>query len=165
MTDQHIEEELSISYVSAVVAFAGRSYQTIARDYGVDGAIRQIDQYNGKFIDIGTIFECQLKATINWSEKGNEILYDMEADAYNKLIYKNSKSTVPCILILLCLPKDKAKWLQVDPHQLAIKECCYYQKIEGDPTVNTSKVRVKISKDNKFNQSGIETLIADLESN
>ena len=57
---------MSVSYVSAVVAKAGASFDIVSRDYGVDVCVRRIDKFNGMLMDMGVSFDFQLKSTTNW---------------------------------------------------------------------------------------------------
>lgn len=162
VTLQHIEESLSVSYVSAVVGKAGASFDIVTRDYGVDVCVREIDNYNGKAMDMGVVYDCQLKSTINWEIKKDYIVYDLESDTYNKLVYRHSKSSYPCILILFCLPKKKSEWLTITENELILKNCCYYCYIKGNRKGNKKTVRIKIPRSNIFSPSVVNKLIEDV---
>ncbi len=114
-----------------------------------------------KKIDTGSILDCQLKSTINWSEDDVNIIYDMEADAYNKIILQNQRSSIPTYLILLCLPKEQINWISFTTDQLILRKCCFYQYISGDFTENTDSIRVRIPKTNLFNPEKILQLISE----
>jgi hypothetical protein len=159
ISTQHIEESLSLSYVNAVVSKTGQVFNVINRDYGVDGSVRRIDSINGKLIDMGAVFDCQLKASKNWSENETEIIYDIKADAYNRLVIRRENSTLPCYLILLCLPKDKKDWLCITENELILKRSCYYYQMPDERTKNTSSVRVKIPKKNLFDCGAVNILL------
>lgn len=99
---QTIEELISMSYVSAVIASSGFSPNTVAKDYGVDLEVRRIDTFGGKKIDLGVMLEFQLKASINWVADDSHIIFDLEADAYNRLVIRRDNSSIPCALVLCC---------------------------------------------------------------
>lgn len=160
---QNIEESLSVSYVSAVVAKAGASFDIVSRDYGVDVCVRRVDKFNGQLMDMGVSFDCQLKATINWTEEGSHIIYDLEADAYNKLIYRHQASTTPCLLVLLCLPKDQEEWLIFSEDEMNLRKCCYYYYVQGEMTNNKRSIRIRIPKCNKLSPEIIGKLIDDVK--
>ena len=143
---QTIEEMISVSYVSAVVACAGSAPNPIAKDFGIDLEVRDISQHGGKRIDLGSVFALQIKSTINWTQENDYIVYDMEADAFNRLVYQRDHASLPCALVLCCLHKDQAKWLAVCEDDLKIEKCCYYYFIEGDETKNSSKRRIRIPR-------------------
>lgn len=159
ISTQHIEESLSLSYVNAVVSKTGQVFDVISRDYGVDGSVRKIDSIDGKLIDMGAIFDCQLKASKNWSENETEIIYDIKADAYTRLAVRRKYSTLPCYLILMCLPKDESQWLRITENELILKRSCYYYQVPDQQTQNTSSVRIKIPKINLFDCEALNALL------
>ncbi len=111
-------------------------------------------------MDMGAAFDCQLKSTINWSIKNNVVLYDIDSESYNKIIYRNNHASLPCYLVLLCLPKEKINWLSVHSSQLVLKECCYYYLITGEITKNQESKRLHIPITNIFNSQAV-TVIAN----
>lgn len=143
---QNIEELISVSYVSAVVARSGSAPNAVAKDFGIDLEVREISQHGGKRIDLGSVLAFQLKATINWSLEDDYVVYDMESDAFNRLVFQRDNASLPCALVLCCLPKDQSKWLSVCENELRIEKCCYYHFIEGSETTNTSKKRIRIPR-------------------
>jgi len=163
LTNEHIEESLSISYVNAIVAHAGQVFEIRDRDYGVDGSVVKIDKIANQYIDLGAAFDCQLKATVTWqfNEEKDLILYDMKVDAYNRLIRRNKNGTIPCVLILLCLPQSKNDWLTINEHELILRKCCYYYYLNGDETDNESSKRVKIPIVNIFDCASVNEIVKD----
>jgi len=164
ISTQHIEESLSLSYVNAVVSKTGQIFNVITRDYGVDGSVRRVDSINGDLIDMGAVFDCQLKASKNWSENETEIIYDIKADAYNRLVARRKNSTLPCFLIFMCLPEDESEWLCITENELILKRSCYYYQVPGEHTQNTSSVRIKIPKINLFDCVALNGLMESLLS-
>lgn len=148
---QAIEEALSVSYVGAIVSKAGLNYDIVQRDYGVDISIRQID--------MGAILDCQLKSTINWSLDDTHIVYDMEAPAYNKLVYRSQNGSYPCLLVLLCLPRDSNDWIFLDEERLELRKCCYWMYLTGAPTKNSSKIRIRVPRSNAFTPEAIPEIL------
>ena len=116
-------------------------------DYGVDGTFHPIKQIGSSLCDSGFPLDFQLKATTNWQINGTEIIYRMSADAYNKLIDRdNNNRAIPQILILLCLPQNPSEWLEVNEDQLMLRKCCYWHRLRGQLTTNSSKVTVRIPR-------------------
>lgn len=161
---QKIEEMLSISYVSTIIAKTGASYEIISRDYGIDVSIRRVDKFRGSCIDVGVSFECQLKASINWSLNDSEVIYDMEVDAYNKLVYQNSVSPYPCILVVFCLPRDEKQWINISEKELILRNCCYYALSENVFTNNSSSIRVKIPRTNIFTPEAVQLIMEKVKN-
>ncbi len=156
----NIEESLSVSYVSAIVAKAGASFNIVSKDYGVDISVRRIDKYKGQLMDMGVVFDCQLKASVNWVLEDTTIAYDLEVDTYNKLIYRHQKSLTPCILVLLCLPKEQDNWLKVSEDELNIRKCCYYYYLKsGHFSQNKRTVRIRIPRNNIFTPTTVLQLM------
>ena len=81
ITQQKIEEQLSVAYATAVVAKTGHTFSVVPQDYGVDVSIRRISRYRGEIIDSGPVLECQFKSTINYTLTDSHVIYDMEASA------------------------------------------------------------------------------------
>jgi len=160
---QHTEEVLQVSYVSAVVSQFGHTYIVLDKDYGTDGIVRRIKRHAGQIIDLGTAFDCQLKATINWEDKDGTIVFDLDADAYNKLVLRNTNSDTPILLILLCLPPDRKEWISVDANSFQIRRCCYFSYLTGEPTSNTGSKRIFIPAKNVFDLKNLELLFADFD--
>jgi hypothetical protein len=154
---QTIEELISMSYVSAVIASSGFAPNTIAKDYGVDLEVRRIGKHGSKRVDLGVMLEFQLKASINWEAKDSYVI--LEADAYNRLVFRRDNASTPCILILCCLPIEESSWLNVCEEELVIRKCCYYHFIDGKETKNSSSIRIKIPRIQLLTPKSIHELI------
>jgi len=155
---QTIEELISMSYVSAVIARAGFAPSTPDKDYGVDLAVRHIKTFKSKRIDLGVVLEFQLKASINWETNDSHVIFDLDADAYNRLVCRRDNASTPCILVLCCLPKEENSWLSVCEDELVIRKCCYYHFIEGKETNNSSSIRIKIPRTQQLTPQSIKEL-------
>lgn len=156
---QTTEELLSIAHVSAIVASAGAIPDPVTHDFGADMGVRRIGNFDGKRIDLGVVLDLQLKATINWSEDDNFIIYDISVDAYNRLIIRNKNSHATCVLIVCCLPEDKLQWLDASEKHLLLRKCCYYQTINGTKSENKRSVRLKIPKSQLLTPSVVKDLV------
>ncbi|EHJ9962106.1 DUF4365 domain-containing protein [Vibrio parahaemolyticus] len=156
---QSIEESLSVAHVGAIVSRAGASFNLVTNDYGVDVSVRKIASYGGKLMDLGVAFDCQLKSSINWSEKGDHIIYDVEVDTYNKLIFREENSSTPCLLVLLCLPKEQSEWLVATDDSLILRKSCYFFHLKGIKTSNSSSKRIKIPKANLLTPEAVCNLL------
>lgn len=159
-----IEESLSVSYVGSVVAKTGVLYDIVPKDYGVDVCVRNVDYFDGKMMDTGVAFDIQLKATIKWKLDGENIIYDLEASTYNKLVYRHNQNTYPCILVLLCLPREQEKWLEITEEVLSMRKCCYFVYINGDNyTENSATTRIRIPRSNILTPEAVEKLMTDVK--
>ena len=143
---QLIQESLSISYANAVISRSGLAFNSVQHDYGTDVEVRRLSKHGSKVIDLGPIIEFQLKSSINWSLDPEHVTYDMEAEAYNRYIYRRDEGYLPFALILCCLPQDQSSWLNICEEELIFKKCCYYSFIDGPATENTSSIRIRIPR-------------------
>lgn len=159
---QSIEESISVSCVSAIVSRAGATFDIVTHDYGVDFTVRRIDSIGGKRMDMGGIFDCQLKATINWGKEKDFVIYDLDADTYNKLVYRKENSSLPCFLVVMCLPKNNSDWICVSEESLTIKKCCYYFSVNGKSTKNKSSIRLKIPREQLLTPDAVTNLIKQI---
>ena len=161
---QTIEELLSVSYVSAIIARSGFAPNYIAKDYGVDLEVRRIGINSNQRIDLGCFLDLQLKASVNWTLDNEHVVYDLDADAYNRLIFRRDNSSIPCALVLCCLPRDEATWLHVCEDELKIKKCCYYHFLDGTETGNSSTKRIRIPRTQLLTPQTLTDLKATLFS-
>lgn len=146
-------EDIQVSYISALCASAGLSYDPQRHDDdGTDGIIKKrlVDQ-NGGFQDL--YLRIQLKSTASrssYSEQDAVIRYKLKAKNYNDLC---GKSYLPIILGLLIFPEDENLWVQCDPEELLIRGRLYWTELsQQQPTDNASSVTVEIPKVNVVNK-------------
>lgn len=143
---QSIEELLSLSCVSAIIARSGHAPNPIAYDFGIDLEVRNVANHGTSRIDVGAFLSLQLKASVNWTLEPEYVVFDLEAAAYNRLAFQNSNSTVPCALVLCCLPPDPEHWMSVCEDDFILRKCCYFYFIKGDETDNTVSKRIRIPR-------------------
>lgn len=143
---QSIEELLSVAYVSAVVARSGFVPNSVQHDFGVDMSVRRIGAFGNRRIDLGTFLDLQLKASVSWSLTDKHLAFDLEADAYNRLILRRENAATPCALVVCCLPRDDSSWLSVHEDELILKKCCYYHFLSGSQTTNRASQRIHIPR-------------------
>lgn len=155
---QTIEELISVSYVSAIIARSGCVPNSIAEDFGIDLEVRHIALYGNKRIDMGAFLSLQLKASVNWLLEDNYVVYDIEADAFNRLVFRRDKASLPCALVLCCLPKDESLWMAACEDELTIKKCCYYYFVEGPESSNSSSKRIRIPRSQLLTPESILSL-------
>jgi hypothetical protein len=159
---QTIEELISVSYVSAIIARSGFAPNSVEKDYGIDLEVRNIANYGARRIDLGAFLALQLKASVNWSLDNEYVVYDIEADAYNRLVFQSKNSSTPCALVLCCLPKDEAAWLDICEDELKIKKCCYYYFVEGPESGNSRTKRLRIPRSQLLTPTSLHKLKEEL---
>lgn len=160
-----IKEELSISYMTAVSAAAGISFDLQRHDEdSTDAELRKtivLDADKNERFNAG--LRVQLKATSSpnlCQDCGGTIKYVLKAKNYNDLC---CEATTPIILALLILPEDKAEWLKWTSEDLLIKGVMYWANFQGqERTSNTGSVTVEIDKKHKINSDTLQDLLERL---
>jgi hypothetical protein len=164
MTQNDIEEALSRAYVFAVAGRAGVNISGSVKDYGTDGTFKRVIIFEGNLMENGFPLDFQLKASIDCKIEPNFVVYDMKADAYQKLAYRRNNGSTPQILILLALPPDAEQWMGHSEDALLIRQCCYWYLVDKDFTENTSSVRIRIPRSQQFTTGALEELLTKAES-
>ncbi len=160
MRDSRVKEDISISYISALCAYAGIAYDIIRHDdNSTDGILRKC-----VFLDGNRKYDAelriQLKSTSSpsqYTDNGSTLTYKLKVKNYNDLCLP---STTPIILGLLVLPEDEKLWIDCTEEELLIRGCMYWAefsgKIESD---NTDRVSVKIDKDHIINAESLQKIL------
>jgi len=159
-----IEERLSLAYVQAIVASAGADYKPYpSKEWGLDcDILRVANMPGGKQTYTDQFLSCQVKATTRWIQRTDQILYDLKAEAYNKLVAFEIK---PVILILFKLPVTQGEWVNCAEDCLELRNCCYWKIVKGVPTDHTSSIRISIPRTQIFDQTAVNYLLKKLEDN
>jgi hypothetical protein len=125
-------------------------------DYGVDGTFHQVTirtqidnagKTRARRLNSGFNLEFQCKASADWTEEADAIVYDLEAKTYNDLVQRSTtQNATPLILILMCLPEDEAEWFLLTEEHLFLRKCCYWHRLTGSETGNTHQKRIRIPR-------------------
>ena len=145
-------------YAVAGVAGVNHAYDP-AHDYGVDGQFDPVIIRGNRRVVSGHPLAFQAKATTNWELSGENIVYDLEAKNYNDIVSRHP-SEMTMILILLCMPKDQAKWHLATPDATMMRNCCYWIFLKGAPCNNVSTKRVYIPVANLLTPNSLKELLA-----
>ena len=160
LTESHIKECLSLAYVHAVTGRAGVNLFVGSRhDYGVDGTFKPVINLNGRRVESGYPVDFQLKSSINWEHDGDVVLYDLEAKTYNDMVGR-TPSAIPLVLLLLCLPRNSTAWLVSAETELILRHCCYWMKLSGEPTDNSTTKRIRIPRSNLLTPDAVRAILA-----
>ena len=153
-----------MAYVDAIAGRAGVNVTRALHDYGVDGTFHPIKKIFGGYTQSGFTVEFQLKATVNWEVKGNMVVYDLEASAYNKMVCRDP-SEIPVVIIVMCLPPLETSWLRQSEKAILIQRSCYwFWEPSGPPTKNKSSIRISIPRSNLLDVSGLVALLRGAEA-
>lgn len=129
------------------------------------GTIHQVESRNGRLDRSGFSIDVQAKATINWSLRGDTVVYDLEVKNYNDIVARFSKRrATPLILVVLCLPCDEADWLTITANELTLKNCCYWCQLTSEPTANKRSSRIEIPVSNLLTPDVVVRLLAKAEA-
>jgi len=161
ITKQHTQECLSRAFVLAVSGAAGVNVEMGKEfDYGFDGQFKPVMIRGPRRVESGFHLDYQLKSTTNWWHEGDDVVYDLEAKTYNDLVDRDPDAT-GAVLILLCLPDDEAQWVSFTEDALALRRCCYWTRLQGEPTDNVAKKRVFIPRQNLLTVASLRQVLLD----
>nr|WP_238361163.1 DUF4365 domain-containing protein [Iningainema tapete] len=165
MTEPHILESLSRSYIRAIAGIAGLNLSIREYDYGVDGNFDEITIRNNRRVESGFSLSFQLKASTQWQRDDNIVIYDLEAKTYNDLVLRgNFRMAVPCILILFALPSDSSQWLIYNEDEMRLRGSCYWEYLSGKPTDNRQSVRIRIPRAQRLTPESLLNLIEKVKT-
>jgi len=126
-----IEEELSLAYLHVISAEKGFSVDVPKVDMiSVDAQIRAAGNLGVEAFLSCPQLDVQLKATQNWQEQDGRISFALPIKNYNDL---RREVLTPRIIVLLCLPWDRALWVSHSVNELALKKCAYWLSLSGEP--------------------------------
>lgn len=155
------KEDISISYISALCAYAGIAYEIVRHDEdGTDGILKKrviLDEKRKYDAELRIQLKCTSSAS-QYADMGDSLIYKLKAKNYNDLCLP---ATSPMILGLLVLPENSEEWVFWNTEELLVRGCMYWAEFSGKPeTSNTGTVNIKIDKNNVLNT---ETLPCILE--
>ena len=152
-----VKQELHFAYFRAVVADAGATAAPPTPDIGIDFIVSGARIRNEtKFAPTGLSFFCQLKSTTDWKIRGDYVVYEVNADAYNKLAELEKGLG---ILIVYALPQHGMSPLMVDESCLQLRKCCYWYHIPREPTLNCSSITIEIPRTQLFDRNAVAHLL------
>lgn len=106
-----MKEDISISYISAICAYAGIAYEIERHDDdSTDGILRKtilLDQHRKYVAELRIQLKCTSSPS-QYTDNGSTLTYKLKAKNYNDLCLP---STTPIMLGLLVLPEDEGQWL------------------------------------------------------
>lgn len=143
----------------ALAGVAGVNLTRPESDYGIDGAFQPVRIINGARVPSAFPVEYQMKATTRWQHEGAFVTYDLEVRAH-RILTDREPGQAMAILILLCLPRDEATWLNGNEQHLRLQHCCYWFRPEGPPTANVSTVRIRIPRSNVLTPDALKNIMS-----
>jgi hypothetical protein len=164
MTEQQIKEKLSKNYLELLIYNGGHKQVKPEDDHGVDlyiMRVQRIERDGGiRYVDSTDFIGIQLKCTCVASieEDDDYIKYDLEVKTYNDLVDRvRYNATVPLLLVLMVLPDEVERWVEVRENEIALAKCAYWYKPDSEDlyTGNSSRKRIYIPKSNKLSIDSI----------
>jgi len=147
MVETRRKEELSISYLNALCAYAKIDMEIMKNDDDSRDVLikKLVTRKDGT--PIYSSFNMQLKSTSQkLTVKDNLIHYELKIKNYNDL---TAATMTPIILALLVLPQEESDWLKHTVDELVIKKCMYWIDLSKHPPVdNTESVTIHIPESN-----------------
>lgn len=164
---QHAEEQIQKAYLTALAAHARQNItvgNAYGQDYGVDGEFERIDRYEstGSYQVSGVKLPFQSKASKKVIYEDSAVKYDMHAKAYNNIVERNKRGTIPCILIVLALPENINEWLDHTHERYILRRCCFWKSFTGNEPFapnNDGSKRITIPRSNFLGPTALNDLL------
>ncbi len=166
LPDSKIQEGLSVAYIKAICNKAGHDLKFSENDNGVDITVSKLAIRSGnKVYPTGHNLDIQAKSTYNFTEEEDFIKYSIKTKNYNDLVQSGRGS--PIIFVLLCMPREKERWLYQTEENLRISKCAYWCSLEGEemaPSEESTKT-IRIPKTNIFSETTMMRMMEDIKEN
>jgi Domain of unknown function (DUF4365) len=152
LTDTDSESALSIAYVYAVAAGAGYNCGEPAGP-DRDSIDIQIAAGGG----MRPKLDIQLKATTKLKKTSSNYSFPLKKKNYDDL---RVETQTPRILVILDLPIEHEKWLQIGDDKLTISRYAYWVSLSGKPdSDNETSVTISIPVSNRFDVESLKRLM------
>lgn len=159
LTENHIKEGLSRAYILAVAHRAGFNCTLREFDYGIDGTFRDVQRVGKRRVESGFSIDFQAKASERCDVEGDYVAYDLEAQSQRDLV--DEGVGCPRILIVLALPEERSRWLEVSDDALLLRRCAWWVSLRGaEPTPNAQTTRIRIPRGQVFDVGALESMMS-----
>ena len=161
MLDSKRKEEISISYLHALCAMKGISFEPQTHDDdSIDIMLKKVfcradnSKYNAQI-------SVQLKSTSSdYKEQAENYSYSLKKKNYDDL---RMPATVKPYLFLLILPEDDSDWVTHSIEELVIKKCMFWLDLKDLPdNDNTSSVTVYFPKSNYVSSETLDKILRNV---
>jgi Domain of unknown function (DUF4365) len=152
LTDTDSESALSIAYVHAVAASAGYN---CGEPGGPDRDSIDIQIAAGG--GMRPKLDIQLKATTRLKKTATNYSFALKKKNYDDL---RVETQTPRILVVLDLPAEPDKWLQIADNRLSISRYAYWVSLSGKPDSDNEKtITISIPQENRFDVDSLRILM------
>lgn len=149
-------EQLSLAYARAVGALANCSVEETRVDRDSVDVTFCIRGSQGGYLT-SPMVAAQMKAYACALPSNTHLAYDIKTKNYNDLI---QTSSVPRILVVLCIPKAKSDWASCTADSLVLRRRALWHNMRGlSPTTNKAKERVHLSMAQVFDPPALRLLL------
>ena len=155
--EKTLMEGVQEGYFKAIASCAACNVAFFKPDLnGIDAKLGRA----GTVSDVGF----QLKSTTDWRFDGDDLVYDLDAKAYNHLIGYSER--VPSFLGLMIYPPLGDEWHQVTEGEFfSLRHTMYWEFLGGrSPSANTSSVTIRIPRRKILTASWLDDLFIALKS-
>jgi hypothetical protein len=155
-----LQSQFSLAYAQAVASVAGFFVQNAGRGFDKDGVDMTVLERGTRRATTSTRLDLQVKSYTGEAQ-GDPWAYDLGVKAYRDLIPIDYQ--VPRVLVVVRVPSDVQEWMTHSEDQLVLRRCGYWLSLRGAaPTLNTSTIRVQISRANLFDAAGLTILMKEV---
>src|SRR5262245_24702562 len=99
----------------------------------------------------------QLKASSSLRLHSDHLNFHLPVKNYNDL---RTETLVPCILVVLMLPRNRTQWLEATEECMISRSCAYWTSLLGMPeTRNTSKISIRLPRSCQFRVDQIQRMM------
>jgi hypothetical protein len=153
------KELFSVAYVRAVAAAAG--FNVGGMDVDDDSVDIEIGAAGPRGSMHSPRLGLQLKCTAAGILADDELPFRLKLKNYDDLRPENRM--IPCVLVVMTVPKDTATWLAQSDENLLLCHCAYWLSLRGLPEVEQTyadqKVTVKLSRAKPFTVAALTELM------
>ncbi|MFA4836334.1 MAG: DUF4365 domain-containing protein [Dehalococcoidia bacterium] len=147
----------------AIGSYAGYELVKIPQDndYGVDFQLMRQIKRNGRIHSENSILDFQLKCTKNWTDKGSYIVYNLKSKNYNDIISRNKDGSTVLILVVMCLPENSDKWMDISSEEILFRKNMYWFYTNSKELLESedSTKRIHIPKSNQLDKQTFHQLV------
>lgn len=163
MNEETIKELLSVNFIRVIAEREGFIVTKVEQDYGDDLMVNKVIKLKSKkgfsYLTSGEQIGIQLKCTTEKSVylKDEQLQFRLKGRNFHHLSDRKNnwikKNYVPLILVLLILPSDESKWLNLNVADGGLTiggKAYWYMPPENTvPTLDKSYKTISISKENQ----------------
>lgn len=167
VTQEYIQNTIGMAYTQIILAGAEITHSFQRTDDGMDITLEQNTvSISGRILPSEHKIDCHIRVTSHWEIVDDQwVTYDHATTDYEKLLTRQANSSVPILLVLMCLSKEN-EWARLDylHGELVIQGHCYYWEVDSDQPrdLPETKRRYFIPKDQLFTPKVVKNIFTDI---